>query len=151
MPRFRRAARATVASALIVLTGCYTYAPVGSVAPARGEHVRARLSTPQSVALSDITVGNVVLLDAEVVRSGEDSLVVSALSLRSQSGGDFAAAGETIAIPASSLESVETRRFSLVRSSAFIVAAGAAAALLFAALGDAVSGSGGGKPNPNPE
>jgi hypothetical protein len=150
MPRFRRFSRATVASALLVLTGCYTYAPVGT-APARGAHVRARLSTPQNVALTDLTVSNVVLLDAEVVRSGPDSLVVSALSLRSLSGGDFAAAGETVAIPRTSLEAVDARSFSWWRSAGLIVAAGTVTSLLFAALGTIDSGAGGGKPGPRPE
>ena len=143
--------RAVVATGLIGLTGCYSYVPLAGSFPPRGTQVRASLSTPENVALRDVTVSNVVLLDAEVVRSDQDSLVLSAMSLRSGSGTDYPAAGETVSIPASSVQSLETRRFSPLRSSVLIVAAGAAAALVFAALGTVDSGGGGGKPGPRPE
>lgn len=143
--------RAAVASLLIGLTGCYSYVPLSGASPGRGTQVRARLNQPASFTLADVTVNNVVLIDAEVVRSGDDSLVVSALSLRSQTGMEFPAAGETLAIGAGSLGTVETRRMSLLRSSALIVAAGAAATLLFASLGTLDSGGGGGKPSTRPD
>jgi hypothetical protein len=151
MSRFGRRFRATIASGLIALTGCYSYAPIAGGHPARGTQVRARLSTPEDLALTEVTVASVVSFDAEVVRSGEDSLVVSAVALRSQSGVEFAGSGETLAIPASSVASLEERRFSLLRSSVLIVAAGTAASLLFAALGSIAAGGGGGKPDPNPQ
>jgi hypothetical protein len=143
--------RAAIASLLIGLTGCYSYVPLSGATPERGTQVRARLNQPASFTLADVTVNNVVLIDAEVVRSGEDSLVVSALWLRSQAGMDFPAAGETLAIEAGSVGAIETRRMSLLRSSALIVAAGAAASLLFASLGTLDSGGGGGKPSPRPD
>lgn len=143
--------RGAVASLLIGLTGCYSYVPLAGAHPARGTQVRAQLSQPASFTLDDLTVNNVVMIDAEVVRSGEDSLVVSALSLRSQGGMEFPAAGETLAIDAGSLGAVEMRRMSVLRSAALIAAAGAAASLLFAGLGTLDSGGGGGKPSPRPD
>lgn len=152
MPFRSRSARAAVASGLIVLSGCYSYVPVGAGAhPTRGTQVRARLSRPENVALSDLTVSNVVLMDAEIVRSDADSLVVSAMSLRSATGGAFAAAGETVAVPASSVESLEERRMSAIRSTVLVVAAGTLAALLFRGFGTLDDGAGGGKPGPRPD
>ena len=147
----RRDLRATVAALLIGLTGCYSYVPLGTSRPERGAEIRARLSRPADLTLTEVTVNDVVALDAEVVRSGEDSLVVSAMSLRSQSGAAFSAAGESVSIPATSIESLEAKRFSVVRSSVLIVAASAAASLLFAALGTLESGGSGGKPGPQPK
>lgn len=142
--------RAAVAALLIGLTGCYSYVPVSGGHPGRGTQVRARLNDPASFTVQDVTVNNVVMIDAEVVRSGEDSLVVSALSLHSQAGVEFPAAGETLAVEAGSVGAIEARRMSLLRSAVLIAAAGAAAGLLFASLGTLDSGGGGGKPSPRP-
>ena len=143
--------RAVTAASLLALTGCFSYAPIAGVHPARGTHVRATLQTPEDVAITGLTVTDVVELEAEVVRSDADSLVVSALQLRAQSGARFTGRGETVAVPAASVSRMESRQFSLVRSAALVVAAGLGAFLLFEALGGLDGGPSGGKPGPVPQ
>ena len=132
---------------LLVLTGCYTYAPARGAPFARGMAVRAQLSTPMDFRLTELTANNVVSVTGEVVRQESDTVVISAQWLRAQSGYQFPAAGETITIPADHLADLERRRISPIRSAA-IVAAGAVAGVLFVAVFEGGGGGGGTGRNP---
>lgn len=134
---------------LAALTGCYSYVPIGELRTERGSSVRARLSTPEDVRLSAVTVNDVVLVDGEVVTQGTDTLVLSALALQSQAGSEYLAAGETVMIPAASVSSLEAKRFSIVRTGLVTIAAAAASVLLFSVFESGGGGDGnGGIPQP---
>lgn len=139
-----------VALLLSVLTGCYSYVPLSGSLSDRGSPVRARLSTPEDVQLTDFTVNGVVVVDGEIVNHGTDTLIVSALALRSRTGSEFLAAGETVKLPMASLESVEAKRFSIVRTAAVTAAAAAVSLLLFSVF-ETGGGGGGNGGNPVPQ
>ncbi|MGI9179794.1 MAG: hypothetical protein ACR2H9_04750 [Longimicrobiaceae bacterium] len=136
--------------ALLMLTGCYTYAPVRDTPLVRGTSVRAELSTPSDFRLTELTANNVVSVAGEVVRQDTDTLVMSAMWLRAQTGYEFPAAGETVLIPSYRLAALEQRRLSPARSAAFGGAIALAGVLLAAAMqgGGAAGGGSGGKTNP---
>lgn len=135
---------------LTVLTGCYSYVPAAQQVLARGTPVRARLSTPTDFRLTEISVNNAVTVQGEVVRQDADSLIVSAVSLRSETGREVPAAGETLAIPSARIAGVEKKRFDVLRSVAVTAAGFATTLLLFMAFdaGGGSGGPGGGGPSP---
>lgn len=138
-------------SLLLLLTGCYTYAPVPGMTLGRGTAVRARLAAPSDFRLTELTANGVVTIDGEVVRQDTGELVVSALWLRSQTGYEFPAAGETVTIPAERLAGIEQKRFSVARS-AMVAGAGVLASVLFvAAFGTDGFGGGGGGDGTDPQ
>jgi hypothetical protein len=132
------------------LTGCYSYAPAAGRELPRGTPVRARLSTPTDFRLTDLSVNNTVLLDGEVIRQDPDSLVLSAFSLRANTGYTLPAIGETVSIPTDRIAGIERRRFDALRSGLLVAAAAVGSALFFSALNSGGGGgsSGGGTPNP---
>ena len=136
---------------LLVLTGCYTYAPARSAPFARGMAVRAQLSAPMDFRLTELTANNVVSVTGEVVRQDPDTLVLSAQWLRAQSGYQFPAAGETVTIPADRLADLERRRISVLRSAAIVAAGALVSGLFVAVLDGGGGGSGTGRRPPNPQ
>ncbi len=135
----------------ISMSGCYTYAPASSASLAQGAAVRARLNAPGDFPLTDLTANRVMTVDGEVVRQDADALVLSATWLRSQSGYDFAAAGETVTIPAGTIAAVERRKVSLLRSAGVAMAGLLASALLVRVLEGGGSGASGGGGTTNPQ
>lgn len=132
------------------LTGCYSYVPAAGPELTLGTSVRARLSTPTDFRLTNLSVNNTVLIDGEVVRQGPDSLVISAFSLRAETGYTMPAIGETLAIPGGRIAAIERRRFDPLRSGLLVGLTAAASALLVGALdgGGGGGSTGGGGPNP---
>ncbi len=136
---------------LLALTGCYTYTPVRDAPLVRGTPVRAELSAPSDFRLTELTANNVVSVAGEVVRQDPDTLVMSAMWLRAQTGYEFPAAGETVVIPSYRVASLEQRRLSPARSAAFGGAITLAAVLLAAALDGSGAAGGGGVGRPAPQ
>lgn len=126
-------------SALLLLSACYSYAPVEGPAPERGARVRLHLTEPRDVRLTNVTGNEIVLVSGELVRMAGDTAVVSASSLRARSGYEFIAAGETLRIPRSEIALLQHRRLSPARSG---LLAGAVA-LGTTLLGSVVQASGG--------
>lgn len=135
---------------LLLLTGCYSYGPAGSAPLSLGTPVRARLAAPSDFRLTNVSVNDAVIVNGEVIEQRADTLLLSALSLRSPSGFDYPAAGETLRIPTSSIQLLERRKVSLLRSGALVVLAGTLTSGLFSIF-ETGGESSGGKPSPNPE
>jgi hypothetical protein len=117
-----------------VLTGCYGYMPVQGTSVPAGSTVRARLSTPGEFRLTEISASNVDELSGEVIRADADTLALSAFWLRSRSGLEHLAAGETVAIPRTQVAEIEQRRISWVRTIGLASAASIAGALILGAI-----------------
>jgi hypothetical protein len=135
---------------LSLLTGCFSYGPVGSVPVAPGTAVRARLNAPTDIRLTNVSVNNAVQVNGEVVSEERDTLGLSVFSLRALGGLEFPAAGETVRIARARIAGLERRRVDLLRSAALVGAVAAVASLAFSAFSTG-SSSGGGGPTPIPQ
>jgi hypothetical protein len=117
----------SVAALLPVLLGaCYSYVALGTVPPARGVDVVAKLAVPLDIGLQDITVHDIEEAVGKVAYVDADSLVVVAERFRSALGTDYPGLGSTIAIPRTHIANLAQRRVSAGRTS-LLLGAGAAA------------------------
>ncbi len=131
----------------VLCGGCVAYVPVREGAPPlqRGAVVRATLSSPAEVPLTNITARGVQVVEGEVVESNGEELVLSALWLRSTNGAEHRGIGETVNVAWQGIAQVEVRRLSAVRTG---LLAGVLA--LFAVLANAALIGGGGEEPPPP-
>ncbi len=137
-----------IASVLFVAyfcSACYTYAPAASVPSTAGQSVRVYLSQPQTVALDEVTAGNITRVDGEIAATDNGEVAVSAWSLRSGSGAEYAAEGRTVRFPAAAVERVERKEFSWLQTGGIVVLS-VLAGVLFSAAGGGFSGDGSGPP-----
>jgi hypothetical protein len=128
------------------LPGCYGYARTPEP-PGRGIAIRAHLSQPQDVRLGEITANSVSRVDGEVIGLREDTLLVSAFWLRTPTGYEHMAKGQTVRIPRENVVAIEQKKFAWGRTgllAAGIVAVGGLAKVAF----DAAGGGGSGNPPP---
>ncbi len=126
-------------------SGCFAYATVADCAPfpEQGVRIRAHLSAPDRVRLTNITAENVVRVDGDVIEWERQQLRVSAFWLRSSGGIEHRGVGESVTIERSRIVSLEKKTVSVARTGAFaglIVALGLIARAAFGGI------SGGGQP-----
>jgi hypothetical protein len=112
----RPALHTVLALALLNLTACHHYLPTGIEAVERPDRVRVTLSEPIDVELLDLTARDIVLLDGEVVRWDDDTLVLSVWWLTASNGMEFRAQGETTVVPREQLNHLELKQFSLLKT-----------------------------------
>ena len=141
---WRSVVRATAVGLLPLATGCFAYAPARGVILRPDSEVRAHLGTPLKVDAGAVSVNNVQMVDGRVVRSGSDSLVLSAMRLSSSSGQQFPGDAVTVAIPRASLSSLEQRRFSPERTALVVGTTALMYLLIQSALPQGGSKGGGG-------
>jgi hypothetical protein len=111
----------------LALGGCYSYAPVAPASvPPPATPVRVRLSRPMDFPISNVTVRDVVELQGEMVQAQDTSMQLSVFGLRSQTGYDVDAAGETVSFPRTAVVGLAQKRISPLRSGIFalLIAAG---------------------------
>lgn len=132
--------------------GCFTYEALETPSPEAGTAVRAYLSAPQDVPLSDRTLHGIIRVDGEIVESSARSVVLAATRFQSGGGLEQTVYGNTVVLLRDDLETLEGKRFHLARSAAF---AGATVAFLFLVNemmeslgGQPEDGSSNGPPNP---
>ena len=70
----------------IGLAGCHAYVPTGIESLERPDRVRVYLSEPDSFELLDLTAKDVRVVDGEVVRWDDDTLVLSVWWLEAANG-----------------------------------------------------------------
>lgn len=130
---------------LLVLSGCYGYAPVTLSTVPRGTSVRVHLSTPGDFRITQVTVNDVRVIDAEVIGFQDDTLALSAWWLESVTGYEFPASGETVRVPGGHIGMIEKRRISVARTAGLAGAFAGVTTLLVAALDAAgvIGGNGG--------
>lgn len=139
-------ATAPVLLLTLLLSACYSYAAPRSEDLRHGARIRAHLSPPRDIRLTNITANDVVVVDGELIRSAADTTVLSAWLLHARSGFDFVGAGETVRLPSSQIAAVEERRFSYLKSAGLL---GAAVLGMFVVSSVVDFGGGGDEPPPN--
>lgn len=131
---------------LVVLNGCYTFVPTQEV-PSQGARVQVHLSKPQDVRLADVTANDVVLISGEVARVDSAALILSAYTLRSQSGYENIGRGESVGLLRENIAGIRRRKISPLNTAGLIaigVALGVAVGVALAEAGN--QGEGGGSP-----
>jgi hypothetical protein len=133
----------------IALAGCYTYVPAAAPPTERGSRVRVNLADPAELRLANVTANDVVTVTGDVIHLAEDSLALSAWELRSASGFEHLASGETVRIERDNIAGLERRKLSALRSALVTGALVLGGALFFAVVGGGDNG-GEGPRNPPP-
>jgi hypothetical protein len=131
------------------LPACHHYVPADATALSQGAPIRVHLSPPASFELPAITVHNIGSLDAELVRTENGEIVVSALWLDAVTGQGYSGQNWTLSVPRAGVSVVEVRRVSRWRTAAVFVGGFLATYLGFDALRGGESGGragGGGSP-----
>lgn len=141
--------------AVFPLAACYSYVPVDPAAISPGMQVRARLSAPGALRVSEATGEVRRRLEGEVVALQADTLVV-AIPVRSSGGSYVAQAGlppplDTLQVARVDVAVLEEKRFSAGKTALAAGAAGAASAFVVIRLFDLAGGGGGGPDGGNPD
>lgn len=141
--------------AAFLLAACYSYVPVDPAAIGPGMQVRARLSAPGALRLSEATGEVRRGLEGEVVALQADTLVV-AIPVRSPGGSYVAQAGlpprlDTLQVARVDVAALEEKRFSAGKTALAAGAAGAASAFVVIRLFDLAGGGGGGPDGGSPD
>jgi hypothetical protein len=125
------------------VTGCYTYKPVAvhEVRPEPGKAVQVHLNAPESVRLQNLTADGVVQINGELAQWDNGQLVLSAFWVRSSSGFEHRAEGETVTLEEAKIRSVSAKQMNVPLSVA--LAAGAVAAAVIVGSAFSASGSAG--------
>ncbi len=150
-----RASRTVAAGVLLAMapaaTGCYSYVPLDAAEPRPeiGHQVRAYLNQPDRVRLQHVTAENVIQVNGELVEWDNGRLLLSAFWVKSASGFEYNALGETVSLRDNDLNRVETKKINIPVTVGVVAVAVAGAILLGSAFGTFGSGNeGGGQPPP---
>jgi hypothetical protein len=124
-------------------TGCYSYKPVGAdeIRPEPGKQVRVHLNEPDRVRLQHITAEGVVQINGELAEWDNGEVVLSAFWLRSNTGFEHRAQGETVEVDEANIRSLEAKQINVPLSVAMVVGGVAAAVIIGSAF--SAGGSGG--------
>jgi hypothetical protein len=141
--------RARVLCFATILSGCYSYTRVDTVAPPRNAEVVATLSMPVDVRVHEVTVHEVTFVEGRVAYADADSLVLSGRRFLSAGGTEYASLGSPVTILRSSIGELRHKRVSAWKTALALGAGGGAIAAIVASVGPlAGTGSGGGPPKP---
>lgn len=146
--------RVTVWAALS-LAACYSYVPLDPQAMSPGMHVRARLSAPGALRLSEANGEVRQRLEGQLVSLQADTLVI-VVPERSPGGSYVAQAAlpprlDTLQVARAEVAVLEEKRFSAGKTALVVGAAGAASAFVVIRLFDLAGGGGGGSGGESPD
>jgi hypothetical protein len=132
-----------------MLSGCYTYLPVGAVEPAIGAHVAAALTEAGSDTLARSIGPAITTLRGDVISLGEHEITLAVTSVTDRWGQVASWRGERVLVPRPAVRELQQRRLSPGRSvllAAALLAASVAAWEVFEAgiRGGSVPNPGGG-------
>lgn len=122
-----------------IAAGCYSYEPVQSPTP--GDEVRARLTADAAVWRSEGLLDPILHFDGIVIDATADTLVMDVLVARSSSAFQDVEIRDTVRLGNRELQSIQGRKFSVVKSALFTVAAGVAAFAVIKGIDQVVGGT----------
>lgn len=127
--RTRSMAIVRLALPLLLLGGCFPYAPLEGPAPEPGADVRVSLARPRSFELLGFTAHDVQRVDGTLVRERSGALEVSADWVHAPRSGRFDGGGRIVSLQPEDVEVVEVRRHSWLRTG-FVALLGSVAVYL---------------------
>lgn len=134
------AGAAGAAVAMTLLSGCFAYVPVEPATLQPGDRVQVQLNETQPVRAGSVTANDVIEVTGELIALDSAALSLSAYYLRSPSGFEQAAVGETARIPALNIAAVRENRISPLRTAVVAALATAAGALFVTQVVDSPGG-----------
>ena len=135
----------------LLLSGCFSYLPLGAATPVRGRDVIARLSTPLAIPLQDVTVRQVTVTVGRVAYADTDSLVLVVERFTSDAGTDYPGLGTSVTIRRAQIGSLEERRVSKGRTILVLGGGVAAIVAIVYSVGPLLGSSAGAPPGPPPQ
>lgn len=128
------------------VTGCYSFKPMATteVRPDPGKQVRVHLNEPASVRLQNVTAEGVVEMNGELAEWDNGQVVLSVFWLRSTSGFEQRAEGETVVVEEANIREFTYKQINLPLS----IGLAAAAVVAAVVVGSAFSAGGGGGNEP---
>jgi len=113
--------RTTVVIATACLTaGCYNYNPLTTPNPEARTYIAARLTDSGSEDLARYLGPGVFVVRGRYVGEDDRGLLVAVSSVEMKRGDEVSWAGETVALPASYIASLEVRRLAKGRSALLV-------------------------------
>ncbi len=134
--------RLAAALCAVAGVGCYTYTPLATPDPVPGTQVSLVLSDQGRVGMGPSVGPGVARVDGAIVGASDTAYVVSVSDIRGINGTRSPWVGETVQVQRAYVSNSLQRRFS--RGRTFIVAGGAAAAVVAFILTRNLLGLGGG-------
>lgn len=130
----RVAATATLAAALGVSTGCYSYATVPSPAARPGSEVLVTLAEPGAGDLARFLGPRAATLEGRVLTASDTALSLSVATIVRTTGVAETWPGDAVVLPRAAIATVQTREFAGVRSGLVVAGVVALGALVAAAF-----------------
>lgn len=115
---------------VLLLAGCYVYAPVGMGPPPTGRPVRLTLTDAGTVNLASELGPSVEAVGGKLIGNTADAYVLALSDSRKRNGIEIDWRGEQVSISKSLVATVQQRQFSRGRTA--LVAGGVVAAMLVA-------------------
>jgi len=134
---------AILTAAACVTAGCYNYDPLVTPSPEPGTYVSLSLTDAGSQDLARSLGPNVFIVRGRYLEHGNRGLLVSVTSVELKLGNELAWAGETVALPDSTISAIEVRQLAKGRSALLL---GAGVAGLVATTAAFTLGGGGTRP-----
>lgn len=137
--------RLTLVAALFVLCGCTVYLPLNpEVPPPAGTNVRARLTTPGAVRISDRLGSPVREIEGEILSFWGDSLGLS-LMATTEYGRPWDSV-DTLKIATAEVFQFEEKRLDKTRTAFLVGGVGVVTGIVIGAIYSAAGGADGGDP-----
>lgn len=141
---------AVVPLGLLVLSACYTYAPLVGENPGLGDDVRVRLSQAEAVRVSDMTGRPIRTLEGRVFRVASDSLTLDVGWGAVYAGTPFAGRRDTLSFHERDLLELDRKELSRGRTALLGVGLVAAIVMIVTSVTGGGSGDGPGNGNGDP-
>jgi len=133
-----------------VTAGCYNYDPLITASPEPGAYLSLSLTDAGSQELARSLGPNVFIVRGRYLQHGDRGLLVSVTSVEFKLGNEVSWAGETVALPDSTISAVEVRQLAKGRSALLLGAGVAGLVATSAAFSLMGGGSRPGKQGPPP-
>lgn len=130
---------------LCLTAGCYNYNPLTTPSPEPGTYVAVTLTDPGSDNLARSLGPNAFIVRGRYLTDSDQGMLLSVSSVENKRGIPQPWEGETVAIPADAVASLDVRRFAKGRS--FLLVGLGAGGLVATTLAFSLIGSGT-QPNP---
>ena len=145
--------RSMTGMAVLVLAGCYSYAPLETPSPYVGTRVEAELTDQGTVAMASQIGPGAMSVRGEVLQAEPEALVLAITSVLGRNQQETFWKGEHVRIPLITVARVQQRRFALKKTLFF---GGTVLGGLFAAVaafdgGESGGGGSGGGGGPRPQ
>jgi len=135
---------------IVSLSGCYSYAAMGTRSPSLGNDLQFELASARDVTLEDVTLHGITGIQGRALTSDAESLGVAVQRLWGLEGRTYEATGIGVRVPRSDIAALRIKRLSPAKSTVAVVASAAAVVAAVFSIRQIVGSGGSGRPKPMP-